>query len=104
MENQVVILSCGSSQFVIFVDSHRRTHDEKVAPKWPKYIQQKNSKMNYRKDTITENAFLGGCCSIVYMIPGLPPYKKQENHRKSYMVFYENMKVIESSTEVYGNM
>ena len=38
------------------------------------------------------------------ILPGLPPYKKQGNHRKSYMVMYENMKVIESSIEVYGNM
>ena len=36
--------------------------------------------------------------------PGLLPYKKQGNHRKSYMVVYENIKVIESSIEVYGNM
>ena len=36
--------------------------------------------------------------------PGLPPYKKQGNHRKSYMVIYENSKVIESTTEVYGYM
>ena len=37
-------------------------------------------------------------------MPGVPPYKKQGNHRKSYMVIYGNMKVIESSIEVYGNM
>ena len=27
--------------------------------------------------------------------PGSPPYKKQGNHRKSYMVIYENIKVIQ---------
>ena len=37
-------------------------------------------------------------------LPGLLPYKKQGNHRKLYMVIYENMKVIESSIEVYDNM
>ena len=31
IENQVVILSFGSSQFVSFVDSRNRTHDENVA-------------------------------------------------------------------------
>ena len=31
-ENQVVILSFEGSQFVRFVDSRNRTHDEKVAP------------------------------------------------------------------------
>ena len=37
--------------------------------------------------------------------PGLPQYKKKRgNHRKSYMVIYENMEVIESAKEVYGNM
>ena len=36
--------------------------------------------------------------------PGLSPYKKQGNHRKSYMVIYENMKVIERSIEVYCSM
>ena len=36
--------------------------------------------------------------------PSLPLYKKQRNHRKSYMVIYENIKVIESTIEVYGNM
>ena len=34
----------------------------------------------------------------------LPPYKKNGKHRKSQMVIYENIKVIESATEVYGNM
>ena len=29
--------------------------------------------------------------------------KKQGNHRKSYMVIYENIKLIESTIEVYGN-
>ena len=37
-------------------------------------------------------------------IPGLPAWKKYGCHRKSYMVIYENMKVIESFIEVYGNM
>ena len=27
--------------------------------------------------------------AIDHIIPGLPPYKKQGNHRKSYMVIYE---------------
>ena len=36
--------------------------------------------------------------------PGLPPYKKHGNHRKSFMVIYENIKVIESTIEVSGNM
>ena len=31
-------------------------------------------------------------------------HTKTGNHRKSYMVIYENMKVIECSIEVYGNM
>ena len=40
-----------------------------------------------------------------YDIPGLPPYKKQGNHRKScMMMIYEDMKVIENSIEVHGNM
>ena len=30
--------------------------------------------------------------------------RKQGNHRKLYMVIYENMKVVENSIEVYGNM
>ena len=34
----------------------------------------------------------------------LPPYKKQGNHRKSYMVIYENSKIIESTIEIYGKM
>ena len=29
--------------------------------------------------------------------PGLPPYKKHGNYSKSYMVIYENIKVIESA-------
>ena len=37
-------------------------------------------------------------------VPSLPRYKKQGNHRKSYMVIYENIKVLESTIEVYGNM
>ena len=37
-------------------------------------------------------------------LPGLPPHKKHENHKKSYMAFYENVKIIESAIEVYGNM
>ena len=37
-------------------------------------------------------------------IQGLSPYKKQENPRKSYMVIYESLKVIENSPEIYGNM
>ena len=36
--------------------------------------------------------------------PGLVPCKKLGNHRKSYMVVHENVKVIESSIEVYGNI
>ena len=37
--------------------------------------------------------------------PGLPPYKKKHgNHRKSYMVIYENIEVIEKAREVYGDM
>ena len=32
IENQVVILSFGSSQFVSFVDSRNRTHDENLTP------------------------------------------------------------------------
>ena len=40
----------------------------------------------------------------VYSFPGSPPFKKQGNHRKSYMVIYENIKVIESNIEVYGYM
>ena len=44
IENQVVLLSFGSSQFVSFVDSRNRTHDENVAPTGPKIIQQKNKK------------------------------------------------------------
>ena len=35
---------------------------------------------------------------------GLPPYKTQGNHRKSSMVIYENIKDIESTIEIYGNM
>ena len=31
-------------------------------------------------------------------------YKKQGIRRKSYMVIYENIKVIESAIDVYGNM
>ena len=42
--------------------------------------------------------------TVDYRTPGLTPYKKTGNHRKSYMVIYENMKVIESFIEVYGNM
>ena len=34
----------------------------------------------------------------------LPPYKKHGNDRKSYTVIYGNIKVKESSIEVYGNM
>ena len=37
------------------------------------------------------------------VFPGLPQYKNHGNHRKSYMVIYENNKVIESAVEVYGN-
>ena len=33
-----------------------------------------------------------------------PAYKKHRNHRKSYMVTYENIKFMESSIEVYGEM
>ena len=36
--------------------------------------------------------------------PGFPPYEKHGNHRKSYMVINENIKVTENSIEVYGNM
>ena len=34
IENQVIILSFGSSRFVSFVYSRNRTHDENVAPNW----------------------------------------------------------------------
>ena len=36
--------------------------------------------------------------------PGSAPYKKQGNHRKSYMVIYENIQVTEITIEIYGNM
>ena len=36
--------------------------------------------------------------------PSRLPYKKRENHKKSYMVNYENIKFIKSTTEIYGNM
>ena len=36
--------------------------------------------------------------------PGAPPYKKQGSHRKSYMVMYENIEVIESTIKIYGKM
>ena len=36
------------------------------------------------------------------LVPGQPLSKKHENHKKSYMVIMVNMKVIESSIEVYG--
>ena len=40
-----------------------------------------------------------------FFIPGFTTIqKKQGNHRKSYMVIYENIKVIESTIEIYGNM
>ena len=32
--------------------------------------------------------------------PGLPPYKEHGNHRKTYMVTYEKIKVKESALEV----
>ena len=44
------------------------------------------------------------CSYYYYAQSGSPPYKKHGNHRKSYMVIYENIKVIESAIEVYGNM
>ena len=37
-------------------------------------------------------------------VPGFNTIKKHGSHRKSYMVIYENIKVIENATEVYGNM
>ena len=37
-------------------------------------------------------------------ISGLPAYKKRGYHRKSYMVIYQNVKVIESTIAVYDNM
>ena len=36
--------------------------------------------------------------------PGSLPNKKQGNHRKSYVVIYENIKVMESTIEVCGSM
>ena len=41
---------------------------------------------------------------LIFVEPGSTPYKKQGNHRKSYMVIDENIKGIESTREVYGNM
>ena len=40
----------------------------------------------------------------IFVLPGSPSYKKQGNHRKSYIVNYENITVIENTIEVYGNM
>ena len=37
-------------------------------------------------------------------VMGLSVYKKLKIHRKSYMVIYGNIKLIESAIEVYGNM
>ena len=45
IENRVVILSFGTSQFVSFVDSRNRTHDENAAPNGSRKIQQ-NTKKN----------------------------------------------------------
>ena len=44
IENEVVILSFGSSQLVSFVNSRNRTHDENVAPTGAKIIQPKKQK------------------------------------------------------------
>ena len=38
------------------------------------------------------------------ILPGFTNIQKQGNHRKSYMVIYENIKVIESAIESYGNI
>ena len=43
-------------------------------------------------------------CTNGKALPGSAPYKNRGNHRKSYMVIYENIKIIESTIEVYGNM
>ena len=39
-----------------------------------------------------------------FVVPGLPPYKRNGNHRQSIMVIFENIKITESAMEVYGNM
>ena len=39
-----------------------------------------------------------------YTNPGLTTIQKHGNHRKSHMVTYENIRVMESSIEVYGDM
>ena len=46
------------------------------------------------KNEILEKIVKNNCLRGVYKpsnIPGLPPYKKHANHRKFYMVIYENM-------------
>ena len=70
IENQVVVLSFGSSQFVSSVGSRNRTHDENVAPNRSQKIQQKLLENTLQKGYNHKKArnFIGGFCSFVHMI------------------------------------
>ena len=61
---------------------------------WSVYVEThaERKKIHFHFEKLEENIY-----------PSLPPYKKRRNHRKSYMVIYENIKVIQSTIEVYGN-
>ena len=63
IENQVVILSFGSSQFVSFVYSRNKTHDENVAPNGSKKYKAKITRkcITEKKQTQKARNFLGGC-------------------------------------------
>ena len=71
----------------IFVHQRCTRIETLLNQSWPVLISSETSTKGY------EIQFLG-----------LPPYKKQGNHRKPCMVIYEYIKGIKSTVEVYGNM
>ena len=62
-----------------------------------KYISLRLGNIQYKYSILVMNTFN-------YRYKALPPYKKHGTHRKSYMVIFQNIKVMESAIEIYGNM
>ena len=92
--SQVLSIYTGE-HYYFFGGENRRTIDNN---QWNGSVSRKNN-CGSRKNGERKQHF-----TFIFASPGLPPYKKHGNHRKSYMVIYENTKVVESTIEDFGNM